>query len=121
MDYRMEISTWMKHGCGWKHTPSGWVWTGESQIVIPDPEHRLCGADLGPLLGQVSVRGYGDYEEKLHCEALRNLSATTRMQWVPKNRGQAAAGIASPSGVKQGRQKEDHELHPIVFIRQSRR
>ncbi|KAK7256759.1 hypothetical protein RIF29_30220 [Crotalaria pallida] len=121
MEYRMEIATWTRHGCGWKHTLSGWVWIGDTQIVIPDPKHRLSGANLGPLLGQVSIRGYRDYEEKVRCEARRISSTPTRMQWVPKNGGPAATGMASPSGVKQGRKKEDHELHPIVFIRKSQR
>ncbi|KAK7268083.1 hypothetical protein RIF29_20769 [Crotalaria pallida] len=120
MDYRMEISTWTRHGCGWKRTPYGWVWIGDSQIVIPDPEHRLCRVNLGPLLGQVSVRGYRDYEEKVRCEAQKIASASTRMQWVPKNGGPAAIAVEPFSGVKK-ECKEDRVLHPIVFIRKSRR
>ena len=112
----MEITTWMRHGCGWKRTPAGWIWVGESQIVIPDPEHRLCGADLGPLLKYVAVRGYTDYEEKLRCEMPKTHRVPVKMQWIPKQGGSASSAIASSSGVKK-ESKAKQDMHPIVFSR----
>ncbi|KAK7281455.1 hypothetical protein RIF29_09464 [Crotalaria pallida] len=116
MECCMDVTTWSKYGRGWKRTARGWVWIGHAQIVIPDPEHQLSGADLGPLLRQVTVRGYKNYKEKAQYEKRWNY--TTRDEGKPghDDTEKTATRGASSLGKKKGHKKKK-DLHPIAFNR----
>ena len=108
---------WNRYGYSWKRIPTGWVWAGDTQITVADPEHRLGGMKLGPRLGQVAVRGYKNYYEMMQSETPKISADATVMQWSQGwNDSVSSTGESSSSGarVEQAR-VEDSEF--LVFTR----
>ncbi|KAK7260266.1 hypothetical protein RIF29_26175 [Crotalaria pallida] len=116
MEYCMNIAMWNKYGRGWKHTPQGWAWTGYTEIVIPDPEHQLSGANLEPHLGQVNVRGFQSYEEKVRCEQQSSSIVADGVAQTSHNNEETTTQAASSSRARRGCKKKK-ELHPLAFNR----